>query len=73
MLDEDFINFRTNENTTVYIQKSAIGAIEDTQASQRAEGSTLIYTAGYKFRLKGETTEEFLGRLGITPAEAPAE
>lgn len=51
-MNSNYIQLTTLDNTTVYINKSLIGGIEEIPATSRSEAYLKLYTAGFKFMVK---------------------
>ena len=43
--------FKTLDNTTVYLQKGQIGAIEEIPESSRSQAYLKVYASGFKFMI----------------------
>lgn len=51
-MQNEYVAFKTIENTRVQVQKKNIGAVEEIPATARSEGYVKIYVAGFSFNVR---------------------
>ena len=54
---DNFIEFKSTDQQTVYIRKAAVQAFEVVPSSQRVEGHIKVYVGGFKFLLQIDKDE----------------
>lgn len=56
-MSDEFIKMKTTESQVVYLRKDAVDAIEEVPASNRVEGHSKVYVAGFKFLIEAKAEE----------------
>jgi|GEM_PF-1752776 hypothetical protein len=63
MESKNLVEVKTTDHQTLYIQPSAVGAIEVVPSTQHVEGHLKVFISGFKFLIK-EEAEVFLKKIG---------
>ena len=58
-----FLELTTTENTTVWIKRDLVSAIEEVPGTSRSEGYVSVYAGGYKFNIKDTDVKEVLSKV----------
>lgn len=64
---DQFVEVKSKENTTVFIRKDHISAIEEVAGTARSEGYLKLYAGGYSFTVPSLTKEEIFEALINSP------
>jgi hypothetical protein len=64
-MKNDYVDFKTLDNTIARVRKSSVSAIEEIPSSARVEGYLKIYAGGFAFHVKlslDEATQVIYGQ-----------
>jgi len=56
-MSQNFVQFKSTENQTIYVRKALIGAFEVVPASSHVEGHIKLFIGGYKFLVQADKDE----------------
>lgn len=56
-MDQEFIELKSTDNTTIYVRREAVGAFEVVPASARVEGHVKLFIGGFKFLISIDKDE----------------
>ena len=59
-MNQDFIELKSTDNTTLFVRKDAIGAFEVVPPSQRVDGHIKLFIGGFKFLVAVDKDELLL-------------
>jgi len=58
-----FMELKTTDNTTVWINKDAVEALEEQQTTARAPGHTKVYLGSYKFLIVDQKPDDIIQKI----------
>lgn len=58
-----FMELKTTDNTTVWINTNAVEALEEQQATARAPGHTKVYLGSYKFLILDQKPNDLIQKI----------
>jgi hypothetical protein len=56
-MKDEFIELKSTENQTIFVRKSAVGALEVAPPTTHVEGHIKVYVGGHKFLVQSEKNE----------------